>query len=198
MHGLVLRQVLDFHWRHQVGHRQRRDAEHRLTINPEGLSTRRHDAQRRASSEQDITQLGARQHQMLAVVQDEQQVPCAEVLGHGVEHRAARLLSHAEGGSDGQCHEGRVSDRCEVDEPHPVRIGVHKIAGESQREAGFPDPTRSDQRDQPADVQQLSGFGQGGCAADETRQWRRQVVAARVGRGRDDFRRTVSGGLHGL
>ena len=72
---------------------------------------------------------------MLAIVKDQQHVPCGQMLGECDEHRPAGLLVYAQSGSHGQGHQERVSHRRELDEPGSVWVDVHQNGRDAQRQA---------------------------------------------------------------
>ena len=87
-----------------------------------------------ASLQQALGQLGARLQQVLAVVQNHQQLAIPNGFRHGFEYRRTRLFLHAQHGGHGLRHESRIRHRGKLDEPNAVRVLVQHLDRHLQRE----------------------------------------------------------------
>ena len=86
---------------------------------------------------------------MLGVVEDHQQVPVADRVEQGVEHRPSRLLADLEDGGHGAGHELGVGHARQLHQPDPIVGAIHRLGRYLQRQPGLADPARPRDRDQP-------------------------------------------------
>lgn len=92
----------------------------RLARNLESLAAGRQYPQLRAGAQQGIGESGARGHQMLAVVQDQEYFPTLQILHERLGHGAFRRLSHRKRRGYRLWHEVGVRERRKLDKPHAV------------------------------------------------------------------------------
>ena len=120
-----------------------------LPASAKRFPARNKQADPRARPNDSGCQLGDRAEHLLGVVEDQQQVPVADVVEQGVEHGAPRRLADPERGSRGAGHQIGFCHRCQLDEPHPVAGPIQGIGRQLQRQPGLADPARTRDRDQP-------------------------------------------------
>jgi hypothetical protein len=119
---------------------------------------------------------GARGGEVLAVVDDEQQPPVADLLDEGVERRLGGVVVQAQRVGGGQRDERRVVQPGQVDEAHAVREGPPDPGRDARGEPGLADAARPGQRHQPCAGQQLASVGQFATPVDEAGRLDRQPV----------------------
>jgi hypothetical protein len=112
---------------------------------------------------------------MLAVVQNQQQLPPGQILR---KHRGGRVpgpVLQAQRLRDGLRHQRLVAQLVELNQPHPVPERPSQPGRGAQRQPGLAHPADPGQRHQPGARQQPSDLGQLTAAADEAGQLRRQI-----------------------
>ena len=80
----------------EIGQLQGRHAQNALTHHPQGFPAGHQDLELWTGAQQRLHQLGACLNQMLAIVQDQQQLLCTQLGGQGPNERVIRLLAHAQ------------------------------------------------------------------------------------------------------
>ena len=117
---------------------------------------------------------------MLAVVQDQEQVPAADDPGQlgGTVIRSPQPGLHRVG--DGGRHLGGITEGGQLRQPHAVGVLAGPAGGGVQRQPRLAAAARSGQRDQAGAFGQRGQFGQLGVAWYEAGQLDRQVVPAGV------------------
>ena len=135
----------------------------------------------RRGSQQFSDEGGGVRH-LLEVVQDEQQLPVAQMCLEGGEKRLGGLLAHAEGVSNGGGNQGRVGNGGQADEVDALLEVVEAVGGDVDGEAGLAGATGAGQGDEGyVRAQQQVAYGdQFLVAADERVALDRQVVGQRV------------------
>ncbi len=173
---------------------QRYDGLDHLAGDGERFLTGRQQAYPGGVAQQARGQLGDFVHDMLAVVEQQEETPVAQEGCEAVEGGArADVVAETERGGDGR-GEGVLSggERGEFDEPDAVGEGVDGVPGViaacaggrcGQREARLPDPAGTDQRDQPGGVEEPAHAGDGGIASDRGVQVHGQVGGGASGGG---------------
>ena len=129
-----------------------------------------------AACQQLPREFGARVHNVLAIVEHEQEAPVARELEQCLEHRMPRVFLHAERGGHRLRHQPGIADRREFDQPHAVRIIVEHLCRHLQRQARLAEASAAQQRQEPRLAEQPGDFGEFALARDERRQLLRQVV----------------------
>ena len=127
------------------GQAQRRDAVGRLTGNAQRLAAGGQDGQPGRVAQQRVGLTGAGVNQMLAVVQDHQQLLVAQIVGQRSIERTARLLRHAQRAADGRDQQRRVGYRGQLDQPGAVRVALEPVGGKLQRKSRLARPSRPGQ-----------------------------------------------------
>ena len=101
---------------------------------------------------------------MLAVVQDQQQLPVSHKLLQCVGHAAAGLLLHAQHAGHGLRHPLSrllgVLQRRQLNKPHTVRVVLNQLGAQLRRQAGFTNAPGAKQGDQAVLQQQLAQLRQ--------------------------------------
>jgi len=104
-------------------HRERSDGE--TTFGAEAERGATGDQQHRARARlQQLRDKPNSAHQMLEIVQHQQQPPPAEVLEHSFPRTVSTRLAELQGASDGRRQQTMVAERCEVDEDHSAAVCV--------------------------------------------------------------------------
>ena len=147
-----------------------------LTGNAERLPAGGEDVQVGAGVQEVLDEDGARIDQMLTVVEHEQQSSRRQVVAENAGQRPSGLLPYLESSGHGLCHQGRIGQRRQLDQPDPVVEDLHQLAGRDQREPGLSRAARAGQADQSVLPEQTSDLGELRLAADEAADLRGQVV----------------------
>ena len=108
-----------------------------------------------------------RSQDVLAVVDDEQEPPSADRLGHRVDERHVALRRDAQHGRDGRGDGGRVTDPCQLDDPHPVDELAGELGADLEGQAGLADTADAGQRDQAVRPHELGDVVDHLLATDE-------------------------------
>ena len=159
--------VRDRHRRHRVDGFAR---------NPHRFAARREDGHPWRVAQQPLRQPRAGLEHVLAVVEDQQHGPVAQVRDERVDDRQAALLPDAERRRDRLRHEARIRDRRELDEPRAVGEAVEHVGRELERQPRLADAPGAEQRQQARPLERLPRFVELVLAPDERRRLNRQVV----------------------
>ena len=92
----------------RVRHRERRNAPDDLALHAQSLPAGRAQAQAGATAKERVCQRGARRDQMLAVVQDEEELFRGQTIAQRVDERSVRLLANPQNRRHGACHERTI------------------------------------------------------------------------------------------
>jgi hypothetical protein len=122
---------------------------------------------RNASLQQPLCQLCTCVHHMLAVIQNDEELPVAHEARQRVEHGAARLFLDAQYGRGGLRHQLRVGNRRQFDEPDAVRIVLQHDRSHLHRQPRLAEAAHAEQRQQPTVGEQLTHLRHLAIAADE-------------------------------
>jgi hypothetical protein len=98
--------------------------------------------------------LVARNEQVFAGVQDQQQPPVPQVVEHRVELGPRVLLGQAENAADGVDQQLRIAQAGQLDNPRAVGVGVDGLGGGHQRDACLADTAGTDDGQQPGSLEQ--------------------------------------------
>ena len=124
---------------------------------------------------------GARFDQVLAVVQDEEQLASFEEPHKGVEQRIPSAFAPPEDCRDGEGNQVGNLERGQIHPPYAVGKQIHEVRGHKQRQLGLPAATGPSQgHEAPGRAQsQVPHRGTVLFAPDQLRVWHWQVVAQR-------------------
>jgi hypothetical protein len=161
--------------RHGLVLAQRRNTYDPLTFESQRFSTCRQDVQVRASRQQNVSHVGARVEEVLAVVEHEECAPAGEVHGQGVGIGTNELESQCR--SDALPDQRRIHDRCEVNEEHSLGELTEEACPYLQCEAGFAAPAHAGQGDEAAVAHRPYVAVDVSGSADKRRPLQREVVA---------------------
>src|SRR5262245_30792014 len=106
--------------RARIRERERGDAEGVLPGDAQRLPAGRQNAQPEAAPQEGLGELRTGGHEVLAVVELEQELPRPERILQGLDERAIRLLTYAKRTGDCLWHELRLHHRGQLGEPDPV------------------------------------------------------------------------------
>lgn len=118
---------------------------------------------------------GFGQH-LLAVVEHDQALLIAEVVGDPLRDRFARDLLQPERSEGRTCHPCSVGRGGQVDEPHPAREPIERRTGDLDREPGLATPAGSGEGQEPALLEQVARHAEFLIATDERGQCGGEVV----------------------
>ncbi len=158
---------------------ERGNAPRRLPRDTQSFAARGQDAERRASPQQLVDEWPHATEYVLAVVEHDQTVELPQRLGEGVDDRPPELLAKAEHLGELGGDALRITDRCQLDTPHPVGRSIELGPPHLVRQPGLPATSRSRDRQQSLLTDLRSERDDFGRAPDETRQRQRQVGPAR-------------------
>ena len=167
-------------WSSDRGHRQRRHGEGRLARHAQRLAARREDVQRAAGREQVLDELGRRLDQVLAVVEQQEQVLAAQEVDHRGDRRLARAGPgrRASGPPPATTSPGSRSGASSISQvPSGWRLGRSPATWSIRRV--LPVPPTPDERHQPVPLEQRADLGRLPLPPDERGQVGRQVASAR-------------------
>ncbi|CAA9276920.1 MAG: hypothetical protein AVDCRST_MAG26-3112 [uncultured Chloroflexia bacterium] len=108
--------------------------------------------------------------QVLAVVQDQQELLVAQVVDQDVEERTPRLFAHAERGRHALHNQRRIQDGRQLDEPHAVDELLHELRGCFKREPRLAGTTGTGQGQEMCGAEQAFDLGKLSLASDERRE----------------------------
>ena len=130
----------------------------------------------RAALQESVRQLGARIDDVLAVIQQHQEVLPPDGVNEGVGRGQALVHWYAEHVGHGDRDEFRVLQGREVHEPYPVARAVQEPGCELEREPGLARATRAGESHQTRSGQQPAHLAELSLAADEAGHLDREVV----------------------
>src|SRR2546428_3277950 len=117
-----------------------------------------------------LDEIRARSHEVLAVVQEEQEVSSSDGIHERGDEGPAWLLSYAERGRHLPRNERRVGDRREFDKPDAVFEIVEHVSCKLQRQSRLACAARSGEGHEPLRTHDPRQLGQLSLAADELRE----------------------------
>ncbi|HLW12350.1 MAG TPA: hypothetical protein VKU81_06600 [Casimicrobiaceae bacterium] len=160
----------------RIGNDERRQRIRRLAANVQPLAAGRQELHARQRLQQFRCQFRAGVDQMLAVVEDEQQLAVSAMPGQRLRHGAARFLLDPERRGHRLRHQFRVCERRKFDQPHAVGEIIKRVGRDLKRQARLAKAAGADDGDEPCSAQQFPDLVQLTLAADERRHLLRQVV----------------------
>ena len=125
---------------------------------------------------------GAGADQVLAVVQDQQRAPLAELGAEALESGEPRREGEPKRGGGRVRHQPGVAEARQLDQPDAVAALADARRRGLEAETGLARPAGAGERDQAMAVEQPGDLAQLAVAPDEARQRDRQVVASALGR----------------
>ncbi|SMD20689.1 hypothetical protein SAMN05661093_06542 [Kibdelosporangium aridum] len=155
----------------QVRHGQRRHRQKVLASGSQRVSAGGQDPQVRRCAQELVHQDRARVHQVLAVVQHQQQPFVRKVVCKRVQLWPGRLVLDAQ--DVGDCLEQQlvIGQRRQFDQPHTVRkplMQLLQLRGYAQGQSSLTHPSDPGQRHKAGGGRQALGFGDFSPSADET------------------------------
>ena len=159
----------------RLRHRQRRHRQHHLAVDNQRFPAGGQHPQPGRRPQQQVRQLGGGVHQVLAVIQHQQQLPAREVAGQRRLRRKAGPVLQAQRARDRVGHQRLLPQLVQPDQPHPAGKRPSQLGGGPQRQPGLADPADPGQRHQPGPGQQPPDLGQLTAAAGEAGQLGRQI-----------------------
>jgi hypothetical protein len=118
------------------------------------------------AKQQGLGQLSARGHEVLAIVQHQQQVAGGEVSSQRLHRRLVRLLAQAKRRHRRRRNQATIGERRQV---HERCVGMR--SGRLERQACLADATHSDERDQARGRQEAPDLGHLPLPAHEAAEW---------------------------
>ncbi len=153
---------------------QRRDFQDALSRNAEGLAAGGEQPNVETRREERDCELTRGSSEVLAVVENEQELASAQVALEEAERRSRLSLElrapHAHSFGDGLRHSCRVADRRQLDEPRAVCVLVNSSSGSLDRKARLAHAARAGERHQPVFDEAVAHEPAFVLAADETRE----------------------------
>ena len=173
-----------------IGQGERRERPCGLAGDAERLAAAGEDAQVGRGAEEGLGEAGAGGDDVLAVVEDEQEMAAAEEGGEGGDERAIGLLAEIERGGDGLHDERGIVDGGEFHKPNAVGKSVENIGGNLQGEAGFAGAAGAAEGEQAGAREQALYFRHLALPADKAGELDGEII-------RDAFERAERGKLGG-
>ena len=129
---------------------------------------------RGGGAEQRFRELSAGGNQVLAIVEDQEDLPIADVVRERFADGPVRSLSNVEHRCHGLSQQARMYEGGQIDNPDAVGKTIEHVRGQFQRQARLAAPARAGERQQASgchESQELSDFP---IAPDEVRQRARE------------------------
>jgi hypothetical protein len=114
--------------------------------------------------------------QVLAVVEDQQKLPVAQVRDEDVQRLGSGLVPEVQCCQDCIAHNSRIADISKLDQPGAVCKATREIGSRTKCEARLPDAAWSDEADEPSRRKLGSDLAKLASASDKCRRFRRQVA----------------------
>lgn len=115
-------------------------------------------------------------HQVLEAVEDQQEPPLREMLDQHLARAPQCVVGQPERLDQRVIHQIRITERCELGEPHLVAVAFLRLRGRTQREPRLADPTHPDDRDETRLLKESRQFGLLGGPSDEPVRLRREIA----------------------
>jgi hypothetical protein len=171
-----------FRVRGSVGQRQRGQRIGLLTRYAQWLTTGGHNRRFRSRMKHGVGEARTSLQQVLAIVQQQQQLAALDSRAQGLQDRLPRRLMHAQHLGHRARHQRRIGQRGQVHEPDTVAVGGHHLSRRLQREPSLADAADTNKSQQACAGQQPLDVDQLPFAADERRQRLRQIRALAISR----------------
>ena len=153
-----------------------------LSLDVERFAARREDPNLGRSLKQCIGQARASAHQVLAIVENQEQRVFSHVSAERLRKRFAGLFVYPQDLCGRVRNQRRIPDRREVDEPDAIWILLQHVGPDLQRQAGLAEASHTQQRQQVRPFEQALGIGKLALPTDERGNLLRQVVGCRFER----------------
>ena len=157
-----------------VGHRQSGHLERRLTLDDQRHAAGGQHVQLRTRRRQLADQLRTRLHQVLAIVEHNQQMPCMKLLGERVGQRLLGSLVDVHRPTNGRCHQPGFAHPLQVHPTGPVGKPRRHVPDDLHRQPRLAAATRTGQRHHPGIRDQVGHLRTFTLAADKRRDPNRQ------------------------
>ena len=128
-------------------------------------------------------QRGGRIEQVLAVVDQEEQLLVLQVGEQDGSRAGRRLIAQIQRGEDGVLDETRVPDVGQLHEPRATRERARKLGGAPDRQSRLPDTTRADEGDQAGRGELRPKLRELAATADEAGRLGREIAGTTDGPG---------------
>ena len=153
-----------------------------LDLDFQQLAARRQDLDARTRLQQLLRELRTGVRDVLAVVEDQQELPILDMLKQCVRDPAPRLLLDPERRRHRLRHQPRIRERRELDEPYAIGKVVQHLGAHLQRDPCLAQSADARHRHEAVPVEPSLDFGELAVAADERRELLRQIVRLRAER----------------
>ncbi len=181
-HCFIPEQRIDGRRFARLGNGQGRHRIRSLAGHVQGLAARREELESRAGLHELLREVGARVDQVLAVVENHEELAVPDELDERLDHRAAGLLHDSEYRGHRLRHQARIGHRRKFDEPDAVGKLVEHVCGNLQRQPRLADAADAEQREDRDPGEELFHLGLPALAADERGRLPWQVVGRRFER----------------
>jgi hypothetical protein len=178
-HGLVGSEALEVGAADRVGHGHLWDWELLLPGDMQGNPAGRQDRQPRGGIEE-ATDCACRFVDLLHVVQDEQQLAVAEMIGERVNQVPAGLLAHHQRPGNRRRHQARIRDRAQIGQVHAVGEAPELVRRDLQRQPRLADAARAREGEQARPLEQGRDLLHLMLAADERAPLWGQIAQAGI------------------
>jgi hypothetical protein len=162
------------------GQRQGRDPPGHLATDPEGLPAGGHDGNAGTGPQDRLAHRRAGVEDVLAVVQDHQEIPGGQMGGEALGGGAPGGVADLEHAQHGLGHQCRVGQRCELHPPGSVGMAAGELSGDRGGQASLADTAGPGEGHQAVLAGQAGQVGELGLPADERGEVDGQVVGDRV------------------
>jgi len=146
------------------------------------LATGRHNVDPRARARDALNDFGACGDQVLAIVENDQELPRAERRDQGIQRRLVAIEGGPHGGRNGRRHKRTVSQPRELHQPHAMSEIRHRGARCRQGQARFAYSADPNQSDNALPANQVGNPAPVLIASDERGERLGQIVTADVRR----------------
>ena len=125
-------------------------------VMPESLAAGRQDAQAHSRAEQRFRELSAGGNQVLAIVEEQENLAIANVVRQRFADGPVRALSNVEHRGHGLSHQARIGERRQVDDPDAVGKTIEHVRRQFQGQAGLATPAGAGKRQQASGRQRVA------------------------------------------
>jgi hypothetical protein len=121
-------------------------------------------------------ELRSRFENVLAVIENEQQVSLAQEGSQDLQRLHSGLVTEVNCREHGVEHDRRIANFGELDQPGPIPEPALEVGGGPQRQSGLPHTSWPDETDEPGGRELLPDLGQFATAAHEARRLSGQIA----------------------